>query len=77
MLGIFNIFKQKGKSDKVTDKEYKAKPVGYRYTDKLAKKLGVRVNATPTQKHIDQYLGNGIYKEVRANHSDKSLRNKL
>jgi hypothetical protein len=75
MIGV--IIKQRGKSDKAADKEIKAKPVGYRYTDKMAKKLGVSVNTAPTQKHIDQYLGNGVYKEVRANRSDKSLRKKL
>lgn len=76
MFGLFN-FKQKGTTDKVHDKDYKAKPVGYRYTDKLAKKLGVSVNATPTKAHIEKYLGDGVYKEVRANRSDKSLRKKL
>ena len=74
---MFGIFKQIGSSLKSADKTVKAKPVGYRYTDKLAKKLGVSVNAKPTKAHIEKYLGNGVYKEVRANRSDKSLRKKI
>jgi len=74
MLGMF---KQIGKSVKDLDKTTKAKPVGYRYTDALAKKLGVRANAVPTKAHVEKYLGNGVYKEVRANRSDKSLRKKI
>jgi hypothetical protein len=68
---------QKGKTDKAHDKVYKAKRVGYRYTDERAKKLGLSPNAKPTQEHIDKYLGNGVYKEDRANRSDKSRMKKL
>ena len=68
---------QKGKTDKAHDKVYKAKRVGYRYTDERAKKLGLSSNAKPTQEHIDKYLGNGVYKEDRANRSDKSRMKKL
>lgn len=79
---MFGLFKsggvvQKGSSIKSIDKKVKAKPVGYRYTDALAKKLGVSVNAKPTQAHIAKYEGNGVYKEVRKNRSDKSLRKKI
>jgi hypothetical protein len=68
---------QKGKTDKAHDIVYKAKRVGYRYTDERAKKLGLSPNAKPTQEHIDKYLGNGVYKEDRANRSDKSRMKKL
>jgi hypothetical protein len=68
---------QKGKTDKAHDIVYKAKRVGYRYTDERAKKLGLSSNAKPTQEHIEKYLGNGVYKEDRANRSDKSRMKKL
>jgi hypothetical protein len=55
----------------------KAKPVGKRYTDKLAKKLGKSPNAEPTQKDINKYLGKGVYDEKRKDKSDISLRNKF
>jgi len=54
-----------------SDKADKAKPVGKRYTDKLAKKLGKRPYATPTKKDVDKYLGNGVYDEKRKDKSDK------
>jgi hypothetical protein len=55
----------------------KAKPVGKRYTDKLAKKLGKSPNAEPTQKDINKYLGKGVYDEKRKDKSDISLRKKF
>ena len=55
----------------------KAKPVGKRYTDKLAKKLGKSSNAEPTQKDINKYLGKGVYDEKRKDKSDISLRKKF
>ena len=70
-------FEQKGSTDKAHDKVYKAKRVGYRYTDERAKKLGLSSNAKPTQEHIEKYLGNGVYKEDRADRSDKSRMKKL
>lgn len=76
-MGVFNIFKQVGKTIKKIDDNQKAKPVGYRYTDALAKKLKISPNARPTKAHVEKYLGNGIYKEVRANRSDKNLKNKI
>lgn len=55
----------------------KAKPVGKRYTDNLAKKLGKSSNAEPTQKDINKYLGKGVYDEKRKDKSDVSLRKKF
>jgi hypothetical protein len=55
----------------------KAKPVGKRYTDKLAKKLGKSPNAEPTQKDINKYLGKGVYDEKRKDKSDISLSKKF
>jgi hypothetical protein len=55
----------------------KAKPVGKRYTDKLAKKLGKSPNADPTQKDINKYLGKGVYDEKRKDKSDISLSKKF
>lgn len=59
------------------DKKEKAKPVGMRYTDKLAKKLGKSPNADPTKKDIEKYLGEGVYDEKRKDKSDKSLTKKF
>lgn len=59
------------------DKEEKGKRVGYRYTDKLAKRLGVNKYAKPTDVHIEKYLGNGIYFENRKDKSDVSPKDKL
>lgn len=47
-----------------------AKPVGYRYTDRLAKRLGVKPYARPTEAHIEKYLGRGIYMERREDKTD-------
>jgi hypothetical protein len=62
---------------KKADKEEKGKRVGYRYTDKLAKRLGVNKYAKPTDAHIEKYLGNGIYFENRKDKSDVSPKDKL
>ena len=61
---------QTGKSKKKIDETIKAKLSGYRYTDKLAKKLGVSVYAKPTHAHIAEYINNGVYYENRKNRSD-------
>ena len=53
------------------DKDKKAKPVGKRYTDKLAKKLGKSPYSTPTKKDVEKYLGDGVYDEKRKDKSDK------
>jgi hypothetical protein len=47
-----------------------AKPVGYRYTDKLAKRLGVSQYKKPTAEHIEKYMGRGVYIERRQDKSD-------
>jgi hypothetical protein len=47
-----------------------AKPVGYRYTDRLAKRLGVNPYSRPTTAHIEKYLGNGVYRELREDKTD-------
>ena len=62
---------------KKADKEEKGKRVGYRYTDTLAKRLGVNKYAKPTDAHIEKYLGNGIYFENRKDKSDVSPKDKL
>jgi hypothetical protein len=49
-----------------------AKPVGYRYTDRLAKRLGVNPHSRPTNAHIEKYLGKGVYMEKRQDKSDSS-----
>ncbi|MBK7363000.1 MAG: hypothetical protein IPJ01_11950 [Micavibrio sp.] len=69
---------------KKDDKGEKAKPVGKRYTTKLAKKLHKRPNEVPTKKDIEKYSGetvkgitNGVYDEKRKDKSDVSLTKKL
>lgn len=62
---------------KKKDKQEKAKPVGKRFTDKLAKKLHKSPNATPTNKEVDKYLGAGVYDEKRKDKSDVSLAKKF
>lgn len=62
---------------KKADKLEKAKPVGMRYTDKLAKKLGKRVREEPTKKDVEKYLGKGVYDEKRKDKSDISISNKF
>lgn len=62
---------------KKADKLEKAKPVGMRYTDKLAKKLGKRVREEPTKKDVEKYLGKGVYDEKREDKSDISISKKF
>jgi hypothetical protein len=54
-----------------------AKPVGYRYTNDLAKKLRKDVTDRPTQAHIEKYLDKGVYWENRADKSDQNPKRKL
>ena len=56
--------------DKEADSGLVAKPQGYRFTEKLAKKLGVRSYAKPTQEQIEKYRGRGVYSENRQDKSD-------
>ena len=59
------------------DKHETAKPVGYRYTDKLAKRLKVSPSAKPTLEHIKKYSGKGVYFETRKDKSDINPAKKL
>jgi hypothetical protein len=56
--------------NKALDGEKTAKPVGYRFTDKLAKRLGKSVYSKPTNAEKDKYLGRGVYWEGRQDKSD-------
>ena len=56
--------------DKEADSGLVAKPQGYRFTEKLRKKLGVRSYAKPTQEQIEKYRGRGVYSENRQDKSD-------
>ena len=56
--------------DKEADSGLVAKPQGYRFTEKLAKKLGVKSYAKPTQEQIEKYRGRGVYSENRQDKSD-------
>lgn len=62
---------------KKNDKEEKAKPVGYRYTEKLAKRLGKSPYAKVTPEHKEKYLGRGVYFENRKDKSDINPNQKL
>jgi hypothetical protein len=64
--------RQRGSSSTPHDKAVKAKRVGYRFTEKKAKKLGKSSNSKPTQKEIEDFKnGKGVYYENRKNRSDK------
>ena len=65
------------KWSKALDKEQTAKPVGYRFTDKLAKRLGKKVTTKPTQEQIEKYSGKGVYWENRKDKSDLNPKAKL
>jgi hypothetical protein len=65
------------KWSKKLDKEETAKPVGYRFTDKLAKRLGKKVTTKPTQEQIEKYSGKGVYWENRKDKSDLNPKAKL
>jgi hypothetical protein len=57
--------------DKEMDGEWIAKPQGYRFTEKLRKKLGIKNSwAKPTQEQIEKYRGRGVYSENRQDKSD-------
>lgn len=66
------------------DAEKKGKPVGYRFTDAGAKKLGKKdATVRPTKAEIEQYKGkkvrgiNIIYRETRSNKSDVNPRSRM
>ncbi len=68
---------------KRVDAEVVGKPVGYRFTDAGAKKLGKSATARPTKSEIEQYKGkkvrgmNIIYRETRSNKSDVNPRSRM
>ena len=75
-------FEQTYAQDRDTYNEFRdltktAKPVGYRYTNDLAKKLRKDVTDRPTQAHIEKYLDKGVYWENRADKSDQNPKRKL
>jgi hypothetical protein len=62
---------------KAIDKQVAGKPVGYRFTDKLAKKLGKKPGTKPTAAEIEKYKNRGVYFETRKNKSDLNPKAKL
>ena len=62
---------------KAIDKQVAGKPVGWRFTDKLAKKLGKKVGTKPTAQEIEKYKNKGVYFETRKNKSDLNPKAKL
>ena len=54
------------------DEQERAKPIGYRFTDKLANRLGVNPTKRPSAEQIEKYSGRGIYWENRVDKSDKN-----
>lgn len=61
---------QSGSYKAARDKEERAKPVGHRFTDKLAAKLGFKPFKKPTAEQVEKYNGKGIYSENRKDKSD-------
>lgn len=47
-----------------------AKPIGYRFTDKLAKRLGKSEHSRPTAQEVEKYSGRGVYFEARQDKAD-------
>jgi hypothetical protein len=68
--GVNQVGRQYPNYSEDMDGQKLAKPVGYRYTDRLAKRLGVKPYARPTEAHIEKYLGRGIYMEKREDKTD-------
>jgi len=62
---------------KAIDKQVAGKPVGWRFTDKLAKKLGKKAGTKPTAQEIEKYKNKGVYFETRKNKSDLNPKAKL
>jgi len=62
---------------KAIDKQVSGKPVGYRFTDKLAKRLGKNPLTAPKPSEVDKYSGKGVYFETRKNKSDVNPKGKL
>jgi hypothetical protein len=46
------------------------KPIGWRFTDKLAKRLGKNEHSRPTTQEVEKYAGRGVYYEARQDKSD-------
>ena len=60
------------------DKLVVAKPVGWRFTNKFAKRKGFDAYRKPTLEEIEKYKGSGkIYYEVRFDKSDKNVRRRF
>ena len=47
-----------------------AKPIGWRFTDKLAKRLNKNLHSRPTNAEVEKYAGRGVYYEARQDKSD-------
>jgi hypothetical protein len=62
---------------KSIDKRVSGKPVGYRFTNKLAKKLGKNPQTAPKASEIEKYSGKVVYFETRRNKSDLNPKAKL
>jgi len=62
---------------KKADKKKTAKPVGYRFTDKKADKLGKKSTSKPSASEIEKFLGKDVYKEKRADKSDIKPKDKF
>jgi hypothetical protein len=54
------------------DRKERAKPINFRYTNKLANRLGVNPFKRPSPEHIKKYIGRGVYWENRKDKSDIS-----
>jgi hypothetical protein len=52
------------------DKDWVAKPVGYRFTNDKAKELRVNRFKKPTPQQVKKYIGDGVYFENREDKSD-------
>jgi hypothetical protein len=63
--------------NKKQDGEREAKPAGWRFTDRLAKRLGKSDTARPTLEQIERYKGKGVYYERRQDKADTKPQKKF
>jgi len=59
------------------DKRYEAKPVGWRFKTRFARRKGIEPYRKPTLEEIEKWKDKGIYYEIRFDKSDKNFKRKF
>jgi hypothetical protein len=68
---------QSGSYQEARDKQVHAKPIGYRFTDARARRLGESPYEKPTAEQIEKYKDKGVYWENRKDKSDRNYTRKF